>query len=47
MNGIWYYVIAFIIIWLFALIFKDYLVKHDVEVEFPVLLWKTKRLRDL
>lgn len=45
MNGIWYYVIAFIIIWLFALIFKDYLVKHDVEVEFPVLLWKTKRLR--
>jgi membrane-associated protease RseP (regulator of RpoE activity) len=45
MNGIWYYVIAFILIWIFALIFKDYLTNHGVEVEFPILMWKTKRLR--
>lgn len=45
MNGIWYYVIAFIIIWAVSLIFKDYLTEHGVEVEFPLLMWKTKRLR--
>lgn len=45
MNGIWYYVIAFILIWVIAVVFKDYLTDHGVEVNFPLLMWKTQRLR--
>jgi membrane-associated protease RseP (regulator of RpoE activity) len=45
MNGIWYYVIAFIVIWLVALLFKEKLVNYGVEVSFPTLMWKTTRLR--
>lgn len=45
MNGIWYYVIAFILIWMIAILFKDKLAKYGVEMSFPVLMWKTKRLR--
>ena len=45
MNGIWYYVIAFILIWVIAIVFKDYLTDHGVEVNFPLLMWKTQRLR--
>ncbi len=47
MNGIWYYVIAFILIWAIALIFKKTLTQHNVEVEFPTLMWKTQRLHGL
>ena len=45
MNGIWYYFIAFVLIWFFALVFKNKLTEHNVEVNFPVLMWKTQRLR--
>ncbi|MDO5820092.1 MAG: site-2 protease family protein [Methanobrevibacter sp.] len=45
MNGIWYYVIAFLIIWTIAIVFKDKLTDYGVEVNFPLLMWKTKRLR--
>ena len=45
MNGIWYYVIAFFVIWTIALVFKDRLTDYGVEVNFPLLMWKTKRLR--
>lgn len=45
MNGIWYYVIAFVLIWTIAIVFKDRLTDHGVEVNFPLLMWKTKRLR--
>ena len=45
MNGIWYYVIAFILIWVIAIVFKDRLTNHGVEVNFPLLMWKTQRLR--
>ena len=45
MNGIWYYVIGFAVIWIVALVFKSKLVNHGVEVNFPTLMWKTKRLR--
>lgn len=45
MNGIWYYVISFILIWVIAIVFKDYLTDHGVEVNFPLLMWKTQRLR--
>lgn len=45
MNGIWYYVIAFILIWTIAIVFKDRLTDHGVEVNFPLLMWKTQRLR--
>lgn len=45
MNGIWYYAIAFVIIWVVAIVFKKYLEGYGVEVTFPVLMWKTQRLR--
>jgi len=45
MNGLWYYAIAFAIIWTIALIFKNKLTNHGLEVNFPLLMWKTKRLR--
>lgn len=45
MNGIWYYVIAFIVIWTIAIVFKDKLTDYGVEVNFPLLMWKTQRLR--
>ena len=45
MNGIWYYVIAFLIIWTIAIVFKDKITDYGVEVNFPLLMWKTKRLR--
>ena len=45
MNGIYYYLIAFICIWIFALIFHDRLSDHGLEMNFPILMWKTKRLR--
>ncbi|MDO5850710.1 MAG: site-2 protease family protein [Methanobacteriaceae archaeon] len=45
MNGIWYYAIAFVVIWVIAVVFKDYLERYGVEVTFPVLMWKTQRLR--
>lgn len=45
MNGIYYYLIAFVIIWILALVFRDKLEKFGVETNFPVIMWKTKRLR--
>ena len=47
MDAIWYYAIGFAIIWLIALIFKDKLVNYGVDVSFPTIMWKTKRLRGL
>ena len=45
MNGIYYYLFAFIIIWIISAVFHDKLTTHGVEVNFPVLMWKTQRLR--
>ena len=45
MNGIYYYVIAFILIWTIAIVFKNQLTDYGVEVNFPLLMWKTQRLR--
>lgn len=45
MNALWYYAIGFAVIWIIALVFKRKLVNHGVEVNFPTLMWKTKRLR--
>lgn len=47
MNGIYCYLIAFAVIWILALIFHEKLEKYGVEINFPVLMWKTKRLRGL
>lgn len=47
MNGIWYYIIAFIVIWIVALIFKKPLIKAGVEITPPMLMWKTTRLRTI
>ena len=45
MNGIYYYLIAFILIWILALCFKSKLSNYGFEIEFPLIMWKTKRLR--
>lgn len=45
MNGLWYYAIGFIVIWIVALIFKNKLTNYGVEVSFPTIMWKTQRLR--
>ena len=45
MNGIYYYLIAFIIIWVVALTFKNKLSNHGFEINFPIIMWRTKRLK--
>ncbi|WP_405292679.1 site-2 protease family protein [Methanobrevibacter sp.] len=45
MNGIYYYLIAFVVIWVLVAIFHEKLSKHGVELNFPVIMWKTQRLR--
>lgn len=47
MNGIYYYLIAFVVIWVFVAIFRDKLSTHGVELDFPVIMWKTQRLRGM
>ena len=47
MNGIYYYLIAFVVIWVLVAIFHKKLSTHGVELDFPVIMWKTKRLRGL
>ena len=47
MNGIYYYLIAFAVIWILVVIFRDRLSTHGVELNFPVIMWKTQRLRGL
>ena len=47
MNGIYYYLIAFAVIWILVGIFHERLSNHGVELNFPVIMWKTKRLRGL
>ena len=47
MNGIYYYLIAFAIIWILSAILHDRLEKYGVEINFPVIMWKAKRLRGL
>ena len=45
MNGIYYYIIAFVVIWVVAAVFHDRLTNHGFEINFPVLMWRTERLR--
>lgn len=45
MNGIYYYLIAFFVIWAVALIFNNRLSNHGFEINFPVIMWRTERLR--
>lgn len=47
MNGIYYYLIAFVIIWILVGLFHEKLSSHGVELNFPVIMWKTQRLRGL
>ncbi|WP_405284550.1 site-2 protease family protein [Methanobrevibacter sp.] len=47
MNGIYYYLIAFAVIWILSAVFHDRLEKHGFEINFPVIMWKTQRLRGL
>ena len=43
LNVLWYYAIAFIIIWVVAILFKDRL---KIDIEGPVMMRRTLRLRD-
>ena len=45
MNGIYYYLIAFFIIWILSFALKDKLSNHGFEINFPVIMWKTDKLR--
>ena len=45
MNGIYYYIIAFFVIWAVALIFNNKLSNYGFEIDFPVIMWRTERLR--
>ena len=45
MNGIYYYLIAFVVIWILVAVFHERLSNHGVELNFPVIMWKTQRLR--
>ena len=45
MNGIYYYLIAFLLIWILALAFKNKLSNYGFEIDFPVIMWRTERLR--
>ena len=47
MNGIYYYLIAFAVIWILVGIFHEKLSNHGVELNFPTVMWKTQRLRGL
>lgn len=47
MNGIYYYLIAFAIIWILALVLRDKLSDYGFEINFPIIMWKTQRLRGL
>ncbi|MBE6489235.1 MAG: membrane-associated Zn-dependent protease [Methanobrevibacter sp.] len=47
MNGIYYYLIAFAIIWILSVVLHDRLERHGFEINFPVIMWKTQRLRGL
>lgn len=46
MNGIWYYFIAFILIWILSLSFRKQLTKKGFEIDFPVIMWKTDKFTD-
>jgi membrane-associated protease RseP (regulator of RpoE activity) len=43
LNVLWYYVIAFAIIWIVGILFKDRL---KIDIEGPVMMRRTRRLRD-
>ncbi len=47
MNGIYYYLIAFFIIWILSLTLKDKLSNHGFEISFPIIMWKTDKLRGI
>jgi len=47
MNGIYYYLIAFAVIWILSAVLHDKLESHGFEINFPVIMWKTQRLRGL
>lgn len=47
MNGIYYYLIAFAVIWILSATLHDRLEKYGFEINFPVIMWKTQRLRGL
>jgi membrane-associated protease RseP (regulator of RpoE activity) len=42
LNALWYYAIAFVVIWVLAFFFKD---KLKIEMEGPIILRKTTRMR--
>ena len=46
MNGIYYYLIAFIVIWILAFGLKEKLNNHGFEINFPLIMWRTERFKN-
>ena len=46
MNGIYYYLIAFIVIWILAFGLKEKLTNHGFEINFPLIMWRTERFKN-
>lgn len=45
MNGIYYYLIAFIVIWILAFGLKNKLTNHGFEIQFPLIMWRTEKFK--
>ena len=46
MNGIYYYLIAFIVIWILAFGLKSKLTNHGFEIQFPLIMWRTEKFKN-
>ena len=46
MNGIYYYLIAFIVIWVLAFGLKEKLTNHGFEIGFPIIMWRTEKFKN-
>ena len=46
MNGIYYYLIAFIVIWILAFGLKNKLTNHGFEIQFPLIMWRTEKFKN-
>ncbi len=46
MNGIYYYLVAFIVIWILAFGLKNKLTDKGFEINFPLIMWRTERFKN-
>ncbi|MDD5960274.1 MAG: site-2 protease family protein [Methanobrevibacter wolinii] len=46
MNGIWYYVFGFILVWTILALYKMYHEDSNLEMGFPIIMWRTHKFID-